>query len=151
MIPLVRRLEELGLNPELLGTKESYAFSKRWLEMFAEAVKEKHGKYVYRGFRWHGFSYGIQVCTEGADAMSMYLSQWPAPYVIFDEELTTCARCVSAKYPDLTSLHADPYVSHENLKWTMVFTHEQPEIGPFFAERHDSNTSINRDRLRQRG
>ena len=67
--------------------------------------------------------------------MSAYLGQWQAPFYVFDEALDSFARCEAQPYPDLSALRRDLYVAHQNLKWTAVFTHEQPHLGPFFAER----------------
>ena len=67
--------------------------------------------------------------------MSAYLGQWQAPFYVFDEALEFCALCEAQPYPDLSPLCRDLYVAHQNLKWTAAFTHEQPHLGPFFAER----------------
>ena len=100
----------------------------------------KRPVFGYNRFRWHGFSYGLQTAVTGADALSDYRRQWQAPYVIFDEEGTWAYSCTSEKYPDLTSLRADIYVAHHNMKWTMIFTHEQPDIGPYLALKSKNST-----------
>ena len=79
--------------------------------------------------------YVILGACHPASAWQAYQSQWPAPYVVFDEEGTWSLGCASQTYPDFSLLGADIYVSHHNMKWTMAFTHEQPHDGPFFAER----------------
>ena len=73
--------------------------------------------------KWHGFSSGYEAAIEGDKALTRYTSNWMANYFIFDEEETWCFQCSSDSYPDLTSLSADIYISHHNMKWTMVFTH----------------------------
>jgi hypothetical protein len=88
---------------------------------------------IFQGFRWHGFSYGIEKCRAGKEALEQYLAQWPSHYYIFNEALTFCLKCKSEVYPDLSARVADLYVIHHNLKWTMVFTHEQPQLGSYFA------------------
>ena len=115
---------------------------KRWLHTFARSVKKTTGSWVYEGFMWHGFSWEFEEAIEGQKALSKYLGQWPAPFLVFDEDQTWCYRCKSETYPDLTCLGADVYVAHHNMKWTMVFTHEQPDIGPFFREGRSKSPSL---------
>ena len=129
-------LDDFGAAFSVLSKEDSQEFERRWLETFARNVKAHHGKWIYRGLRWHGFSYNLQPYDRrGLRAIDTYLAQWPAEYVVFDEDLQEALRCRSERYPDLSPLVQDIYVSHANLKWTMVFTHEQPDIGPYFATR----------------
>ncbi len=105
-------------------------FAARWSEIFAPWSPPKPGSY-----RWHAFSFRLYPCLEGAAALSAYLGQWQAPFYVFDEALSFCALCEPQPYPDLSALRRDLYVAHQNLKWTAAFTHEQPHLGPFFAQR----------------
>ena len=118
---------------EAVSQKEAFAIQQSWLETFASKVKKEKGKYVFRGLKWHGFSYDIQPCVHGMKAFTEYTNQWTAPYYVFDEELNECWLCTSETYPDLSVLHDDLYITHHNMKWTMVFTHEHPDLGPYFA------------------
>ncbi len=117
-----------------LNSKEGGEVVQCWHQTFAGNVKKSTGSRIHNRFRWHGFSYGFQIARAGDDALNAYKNQWPAAYVIFDEDIKWSYRCVSETYPDFTSFGADIYVAHHNMKWTMAFTHEQPDIGPFFAE-----------------
>ena len=112
---------------------------KSWNGTFASAVKRKTGNWIHERFRWHCFSYGFHPADEGETALLRYLEQWNADFVIFDEPGTWCLSCSAVQYPDLTPLRSDLYVSHHNMKWTMAFTHEQPNIGPFFATRLEAD------------
>lgn len=123
---------------QLLPADEGDAVRQHWLSTFAARVKKDTGVWVHNRFRWHGFSYGFQNAIEGEDAMVGYQDQWPAPYVVFDEDDSWAYACTSAEYPDLTSLRSDIYVAHHGMKWTMAFTHEQPDIGPFWATKSDN-------------
>ena len=114
---------------------ETRSVEQQWRQTYAAGVKRATGSWIYGGFRWHGFSSKHEKALEGERALQAYLSQWPAPYVVFDEEGTWSLGCASQTYPDFSLLGADIYVSHHNMKWTMAFTHEQPHDGPFFAER----------------
>ncbi len=120
---------------EWLDREIASEISKEWAQHYAKEVKKQTGNWIHERFRWHGFSYGFEQSKSGRDALKAYLDQWPAKFVIFDESLSFCYLCNAPCYPDFSSLAADTYVSHHNMKWTMVFTHEQPEIGPFFADR----------------
>jgi hypothetical protein len=126
-------LEGLGVEFELHTLSESENIAKRWLLTYAQQVKKATGAWIYNGFKWHGFSFEHQTAIEGKDALRAYQSQWPAPYVVFDEEGIWSYGCTSERYPDFTCFGAEVYVAHHNMKWTMAFTHEQPHIGPFFA------------------
>jgi len=130
-------LIEFGAETYPQSNTETLDFEHKWLSFFANNVKLRYGVYVYEGFKWHGFSLGLQSCVEGERAINTYKGQWPSKYIIFEEQMKESFLCYSDKYPDLSSLSLDVYVSHANLKWTMVFTHEQPVIGPFFAMRHN--------------
>ena len=112
---------------------ESEQFKKQWLLTYVPRVKKETGEWIHNRFRWHAFSYGYQSATTGTEALIAYQRQWQASYVIFDEEDSWTYFCSSKKYPDFSSLRADIYVAHHNMKWTMVFTHEQPDIGPYLA------------------
>ena len=106
---------------------------KAWNKAFASQVKAKTGNWVHEQFRWHCFSYGFHDADEGAAALGKYVQQWNADFLVFDESAAWCLSCTADHYPDVTPLRHDIYVSHHNMKWTMAFTHEQPDIGPFFA------------------
>ncbi len=122
---------EVSFDP--LTSSESESVKKQWLLAYAARVKKETGVWIHNRFRWHGFSYELQTAVAGSEALIGYQRQWPAPYVIFDEENIWAYSCTSEEYPDFTSFRADIYVAHHNMKWTMVFTHEQPDIGPYLA------------------
>lgn len=143
MFPSKRQIEEFLAGQEVafapLTPQEHHDIEKRWLAAFASKVKKETGVWVFEKYRWHGFNLGLQPSVKGEDALKAYLSQWPAPYVIFDERGDWTYACTSSAYPDFAPLGGDIYVAHHNMKWTMAFTHEQPEIGPFFSMQSDAN------------
>ena len=128
-------LESQGVEFEPQEMVDRKDVEKRWLEMFAQKVKRATGSWICEGFKWHGFSYEHEEAIDGKSALHEYQGQWAAPYFVFDEEGIWSYKCSSKKYPDFTVLGADIYVVHHNMKWTMVFTHEQPHDGPYFAKR----------------
>jgi len=129
-----------GVDAVNLSKEATEQFSMAWLKTFASLVKKKHGAYVYLGYRWHAYSYRIQPCISGEEAIETYKHQPNSPFYVFNESLSYCALCNAEEHPDLTSLRRDVYVAHHKLKWTMAFTHEQPQIGPFFAQQNNSQT-----------
>lgn len=119
-----------GVAFTLLDPSAAHAFAQRWSMVFASSSPPEPPPY-----RWHTFSFHLHPCLDGAAALSAYLGQWRAPFYVFDEALEFFASCEAQPYPDLSALRRDVYVSHQNLKWTVAFTHEQPHLGPFFARR----------------
>jgi hypothetical protein len=133
---LYKELLLQGVELAELDPQESRDVDRRWLDGFAWRVQQEKGVSIYGGYRWHGFSYHLQPCLEGGPALEAYLRQDNTSFYVFTESMDYCALCHSETYPDLSTLRQDIYVAHRNMKWTMAFTHEQPHIGPFFAERH---------------
>ena len=130
---LIEFLEYYSSSVEVLTEAQSRDFDERWLKIFASEVKKEHDTWIYRGFRWHGFSYELQPCLNGESALIEYQTQSPDTCIVYDEEFTQVLSCRFNRYPDFTQFRDDVYVTQENFNWTMVFTHEQPELGPFFA------------------
>lgn len=126
----------LAAQPVTVSRMDAAALGKAltaWDNAFASEVKRQTGSWIHERFRWHSFSYGFHHALEGEAALQQYTAQWAADFVVFDEAATWCLSCSAERYPDLTPLRHDLYVAHHNMKWTMAFTHEQPNIGPFFA------------------
>lgn len=126
-------LARQGIEFRQLSAEEARSMRKEWLRVFASKVLKKKGVKVFGGYMWHGFSFRIEDAIAGAEAELAYKEQAEAPFVILDEDGELCLQCEPSAYPDLTELADDFYVAHHKMEWTMVFTHEQPEIGPFFA------------------
>ncbi len=126
-------LLQCGVSFNRLDAEMTKEVVNKWDQVFARNVKKVTGQWIHNRFRWHAFSYEFESSIWGPEALEKYLTQWLAAFVLFDEDLNCCYRCEAQRYPDLTSLGWDIYVAHHNMKWTMAFTHEQPEIGPFFT------------------
>ena len=129
-----------GFSFAPLPATEARALDQRWLATFASSLAVKQ-----RAYRWHAFSFHRNPCLNGVAALSAYRSQWSAPFYVFDETLSFCALCEAKSYPDLSALRRDIYVTHHNLKWTMAFTHEQPDLGPFYAQRPADSHGVEAD------
>ena len=138
MMLLQDTLSSQGIQFTELSSVDAQRVEERWLQAFAARVKKEKGTPIYMGFKWHGFSYGIEPAKTGEVALRAYQSQWAAPFYVFDEKLDSCLKCEGQPFPNLSELRADLYVVHHNMKWTMVFTHEQPDLGPFFTTKKES-------------
>jgi len=133
MTGLKKTLERKGIDYEPLSQKKRYAIQREWLTRFAQEVKAMKGKWVFDGFMWHGFSFGMQECAEGNRAMAAYRQQSVEDFYLFDENAEHCYGCRGVALPDFSDAADDVYVFPESMRWTMVFTHET-DHGPFFAE-----------------
>ena len=105
-----------------------------WLAAFAPGGRRA------AQYRWHTFSAGLAPALEKAAAYEAY-AKCRGDFLVFDERgrLHLACRGNSAPLPRLADgLFEDLYVCDEACRWTMVFTHEQPYIGPFFIGRAPS-------------
>jgi hypothetical protein len=118
-----------------ISTEELARITTLWKRVFGSRVRRQYGTSVYRGFKWHGFSYGIEPCLSGQTAREAYQLK-AGPFYVFDEMESFGYLCrTSTRFRiDLSELHQDIYITNKQVSWTMVFTHEQPALGPFFAE-----------------
>lgn len=133
MDTIEKLLKSKNILYRALTKKETHELNKRWFEAFTFNLNNKTGKHIYKGYRWHAYSYEFEPHLKGSKALSEYQSQPITKYFVFDESGNQAFECESKKYPDFSSNFDEVYVCHQNLKWSMVFTHEQPELGPYFA------------------
>lgn len=127
--------ESSSTEPTPVVGQDRFDVQRRWLSVFAQGVKAVKGVWVYNGYMWHGFSFDLVSALAGPKALTAYLACYSTDAYAFDEDLDEMYRFrPDAVFPDLTELDNDFYVCHHNMEWTMAFTHEQPTIGPFYAE-----------------
>jgi hypothetical protein len=127
-------LISLGASVKVIEKSALQCLDKEWLLTFSSNVKAKTGKWVYNGYRWHAFSFNYEKSIDGHKALDYYLSLRPKRFFVFSDwgpEIGLL--CEGIIPPDLSSLHTDLYVFPRSLLWTMSFTHEQPDLGPYFA------------------
>lgn len=134
---LVQKLEERGASVEPLSKKEVKELWQRWCEIYCQPVKARTGSYCYKGIFWHTYSWNFFPSKSGQKALTCYQSEPLCPVLIIPEPWPRYpeVRCSAPQHLDLSDLLLDLYVFPETLDWTLVFTHEQPSIGPFFAKR----------------
>ncbi|MCF6352072.1 MAG: DUF4275 family protein [Cyclobacteriaceae bacterium] len=85
-------------------------------------------------YLWHIFSFRSTKSIEGELATKEYLNQWKSTVLIFNEDREYLIECVnSIPKIEMNESFDDIYITHSNMKWTYVITHEIPDIGPFFS------------------
>lgn len=131
---ILEYLRRSGVGVRELSKSQLVELRMRWLRSFAGVVKKQQGEWVYRGFKWHAFSYNFYPSKNGKAATADF-QKTKGQFYIFDEEETFgfLNKPTRLFRPDLSTFRTDLYVTAYDFSWTMVFTHEQPEIGPFFA------------------
>jgi hypothetical protein len=124
----------LGAEVVELAQHERWSWQQRWRETYAQTVKIRTGKWVYSGYDWHAFSWKFTVARQGADAVALYLAERDRSLIVVPESIRLAAfRLERASPIDFTACMEDIEIFPPDLKWTVAFTHEQPDIGPFFC------------------
>lgn len=94
---------------------------------------------------WHVFSHGGFPSVNGLAADDAYQSELSDKYVVMDDQMT--AGLVTDQRPDNLAYH-DVHVFPLNLAWTMAFTHEDGNLGPYFA-RHEKYEALSAENAAQ--
>jgi hypothetical protein len=140
MEPLEIILSRRSVSAIFVPRKEAFILQQQWLEHYACAVKEQTGKWLAGEYKWQAFSQGFHSCAKSSYALEKYLEMKVQNYFIMNESGKTCFRCHSETLPDLSEILDDLYVFPPDFSWTMVFTHEQTDFGPYFAESNNCKT-----------
>lgn len=138
-----------GIVVSRLNIRDGRLFLQRWREVFARGVKEKTGKWTFKGFDWHAFSYKFTPAKEGIRARDEYhaMKCGEAIVMILGIGGQPIFFRLVGRLPTGDSLQIivdnqaspiDLYISDPQANWTMVFTHEVSSgIGPFFSKAVD--------------
>jgi len=104
------------------------------LERFFQSVKRATGRWIYRGYRWHAYSFGYASAIHGPAAFDAYVAQCIEPFYTFFECDDLLLDCTGTQWPDLRPLENDIYVLPQRMHWLFVTTHEMSiDLGPYFA------------------
>jgi len=145
-------LTSRGLRYKKVYEAEARGLAKRWRSTFALNTKAKTGVETYRGYDWHTFSYKYADCRSGQQAIDLYRETATdrRQYIVsFQENIGgVCVQQLGGL--DLSELYLDLYVFPASMEWTMAFTHEYPDIGPFFARGEWQTIESKRARKRRR-
>jgi hypothetical protein len=107
----------------------------RWCVVFTPEVLQATGAPVYRKLRWHAFAYSFSQHVSADAARASYEAKQDRPLYVIDEFNRLGFRYNTPRPIDFSPCRLDLYILPENERWTMVFTHEHPGIGPFYRER----------------
>lgn len=135
MIDLVALAVAAGASATEIPRKEGWALLQSWREIYCAPVHAATGRWTPGGGpSWHTFSQGSYPSLRGKPAWREYEAQESAELLVLPEEdHVTAIRCASPSPLDFSGLFIDVYVAPPSFAWTMVFTHEHPDYGPYFA------------------
>jgi hypothetical protein len=132
----IEHVQQLGIAAAEISRQEKQQLQQRWRAAFAFSLRTQMARRKSGDRNWHVFSTKQAVCREGAMAVSLYSRATVADFFIVPEDdALPGLRCTGENPPDLSVLQLDLYISPPDFTWTMVFTHEQPWYGPYFARR----------------
>jgi len=114
-----------------------------WREIFARAVKTQTEKWVHLGYEWHAFSYDFARSKSGVSGLALYLAEAaPEAYVVPEDERDEAFVCHAPAPIDFSDCRTDILVFPPDFHWTVAFTHEQPELGPYFSRAEWCNLGV---------
>lgn len=132
----ISHIQQLGISAAEIGQQEKYQLRQQWRAAFANHLRTYLSRRKSGDRDWHVFGTKQAVCRDGATALGLYArTQVPDIFILPEDDALPGLRCTGTIPPDLSSLQLDLYVSPPDFTWTMVFTHEQPWRGPYFARR----------------
>ncbi len=127
--------EAAGGHATPLPQKEGWALLQAWHEVYCDPVREATGKWCPGGGpAWQCFSADYFPAVRGRRALGDYAAQSSTDLLVLpDDDHLLGIRCSSPAPLDFFGLCIDVYVAPCSYEWTMVFTHEDPDFGPYFS------------------
>jgi hypothetical protein len=119
-----------GASATEIPRKEAWRLFQTWCEVYCASIHAATGNWAPDGIGWHTFSGGYFPSVRGHRAFDQYLAQNSTDLLVLAED--AAIRCTCSKPVDFSGL-GDVYVAPSSFDWTMVFTHEHPDYGPYFA------------------
>ncbi|MBI1187183.1 MAG: DUF4275 family protein [Alphaproteobacteria bacterium] len=132
-------LDACGGRRDVLETRFRWQALQAWRHVYAARLHAGTGKWTWRGFDWHVFSYRYAPALHGERAAIAYAAL-DAPPAFFvcpqnDDARSPAFRIEGGTLPDLRPIRWDILVWSEDFDWTMAFTHEDGFCGPYFSRR----------------
>jgi hypothetical protein len=130
---LVDAANAAGARVSEIPRKEAWRLLQAWREIYCARVHAATGKWTRAGISWHTFSDGHFPSLRGRRALDQYRAQEANGLLVLPEDdHETAIRCTSRAPVDFSGM-GDIYIAPTSFAWTMVFTHEDPDYGPYFA------------------
>jgi hypothetical protein len=130
---LVDAATAAGARISEIPRKEAWRRLQAWREIYCAPIHSATGKWTLAGIGWHAFSGGYFPSVRGHRALDQYRIQDSNGLLVLPEDdRETAIRCTSSAPVDFSGM-GDIYIAPESFAWTMVFTHEDPDYGPYFA------------------
>jgi len=112
------------------------SINHRLLEAFFGNVRQATGKWVFKGYRWHAYTYDYEMAHTRQAAFELYWHQSVVPFYIYLELEDLLFDCTAHSLPNVAEFNSDIYVFPHDTSWLFSTTHEN-SIGPFFALRSE--------------
>lgn len=125
---------DFSISAKLIVGENFRKIHHAWMQAFFPNVKLNTGRWVYRGYRWHAYSFNHERAMSGEDAIAVYQAMPIQPFYLFHEWDNKLYECTSKTWPDLHTLNDDIYIFPHPLDWTFTITHEMSiGLGPYLA------------------
>lgn len=139
------------ISSKRIDKHTKWKLQQEWRKNFAANVREKTGKWMFKGIDWHAFSYSYTYSLKGIKAETAYDNLKAKEFfLISSNEQVPSYECNTISPPSAAEVRDflfenpdlfDMYISAPDFHWTMVFTHEQKHgLGPYFAFKASENS-----------
>jgi Domain of unknown function (DUF4275) len=130
-------LNAAGGRREVIPTRRRHELLQEWRHVYARWLYITSGKWTYRSYDWHVFSYNHAPAVARDKAVITYASLSPPPHTVIcpHDERLPALEILDGLLPDFRNSGLDIYVWPDSLDWTMAFTHEDGWFGPYFSRR----------------
>jgi len=123
-------------RPEELQSETVWRTQQRWREVYSSALHSETGRWTYRGYDWHTFSYGFSPSISGRDAEEEARKSLPGDVWILADvgNVRQWGRRGFLESFSLPPAREDIIVAPLDLSWTLTLTHDR-DHGPYFSRR----------------
>jgi hypothetical protein len=130
-------LDAAGGQRDVIPIRRRHALLQEWRHVYAASLHAATGKWTWRGWDWHVFSFGHARSIDGEKALFTYASLKPPLRLIVcpQHDRLPAFEIIGGLLPDFNNSGDEIYVWPEGLEWTMAFTHEDGNCGPYFSRR----------------
>ena len=138
-------LDQCGGRLERLQKRDRAKLQQKWREVFAAELFARKGRWRYRGFDWHVFSYGFADAVVGARAFASYEEHQAQAVLVCPDGTDLPAVVLSnAKLPDFRNAMIDVLVSPTTSSGRcFLLTRNRWDWGPIFPDESGSATRRN--------